>query len=284
MRLLKRAFTAVALLAALLIIIFLVGRYGWKLGGFNACQGAWLETVEVGQGTVHIRGGYPGSFPSGFCGYYAREQEGTLYVGFHFSSVFGFFETGDFDITIPVKTEINRVILKTGDHEVPVWSREQETDPIPDAYAPILDEYYTALSGGWDAARMMENGLNYMAADSIFTEPLEDIGYAIADLDGDGIQELAIGARKDDPFFGKLVFSLYILDENGAPQLLLDSSERNRYYYAGGFCFANQGSSGWNDSFDTTLKLEDGELIDMTYTTEPENFVQMELTPFAQWK
>ena len=70
-----------AVLAALRIIIFLVGRYGWKLGGFNACQGAWLETVEVGQGTVHIRGGYPGSFPSGFCGYYAAACGGRLCVG-----------------------------------------------------------------------------------------------------------------------------------------------------------------------------------------------------------
>ena len=39
MRLLKRAFTAVALLAALLIIIFLVGRYGWEAwaGGRFPC-------------------------------------------------------------------------------------------------------------------------------------------------------------------------------------------------------------------------------------------------------
>lgn len=284
MRLLKRAFTAVALLAALLIIVFLVGRYGWKLGGFNACQGAFLDLVEVDESAVHIKGGYPGSFPSGFCGYYAREQEGNLYVGFHFSAVFGFFETGDFDITIPVETEIQQVILKTADHEFPVWSREEETDPIPEAYAPVLEKYYAALSENWDAAQMIEHNLNYMAADSFFEEPLEDIGYAIADLDGDGIQELAIGARKDDSFFGKLIFSLYTLDESGAPQLLLDSTERNRYYYAGGFCFANLGSSGWNDSFETTLKLEDRELIDMTYTTNPEDYVQIELTPFAQWK
>ena len=284
MRLLKRAFTAVALLAALLIIIFLVGRYGWKLGGFNACQGAFLDLGEVDESAVHIKGGYPGSFPSGFCGYYAREQEGNLYVGFHFSSVFGFFETGNFDITIPVETEIQQVILKTADHEFPVWSREEETDPIPEAYAPVLEEYFTALSENWDAAQMIEHNLNYMAADSFFEEPPEDIGYAIADLDGDGIQELAIGTGKDDPFFGKLIFSLYTLDESGAPKLLLDSTERNRYYYAGGFCFANQCSSGWNDSFETTLKLEDRELIDMTYTTHPEDYVQMELTPFAQWK
>ncbi len=32
----------------------------------------------------------PGSFPEGFCGYYAEEHGEILYVGFHFSAVFGF--------------------------------------------------------------------------------------------------------------------------------------------------------------------------------------------------
>ena len=105
----------------------------------------------------------------------------------------------------------------------------------------------------------------------------------VTDLDGDGTEELAIGSMVEDEFFGKMIFSLYTLDGDGVPQLLFDSTERNRYYYAGGFRFANLGSSDWNDSFVTTLKLEDKELIDMTYTTDPADYVQMELTPFSQW-
>ena len=31
------------------------------------------------------------------------------------------------------------------------------------------------------------------------------------------------------------------------------------------------------------LKLEEGEMIDMTYTTAPADYVQLELTPFSQW-
>ena len=42
-------------------------------------------------------------------------------MGFRFSAVFGFFETGDFDITIPVKGEINEVILKTSMNETSLW-------------------------------------------------------------------------------------------------------------------------------------------------------------------
>ncbi|MGN0252635.1 MAG: hypothetical protein ACI4EH_14935 [Oliverpabstia sp.] len=96
----------------LLMAIFLAGRFGWKLGGFRACQGAGITSVEVNDKGVHITGFYPGSFPEGFYGYYAKEQDNKLYVGFRFSAVFGFFETGDFDILIPVRAR--RCLCKAG--------------------------------------------------------------------------------------------------------------------------------------------------------------------------
>ena len=119
---LKKVTVVLIVIAVILTAIFIGGRYGWKLGGFRACQGAGINMVEVGEKTVHIIGFYPGSFPEGFCGYYAKEQDGKLYVGFRFSAVFGFLETGDFDITIPVKGEINEVIMKTGMMEISVWN------------------------------------------------------------------------------------------------------------------------------------------------------------------
>ena len=298
MRLLKNGLKILLCAAVLVFVVFLIGRYGWKLLGFSVCESAGVETVEVTDDRVKITGFFPGSFPEGFCGYYSEEQDGTLYVGFRFSSVFGFFETGDFDITIPIKGEVSEVILKTNANESTIWSKDnvledsEDSSGVPDpweqpttleAYATVIGEYYAALSEGYDAARMMEQGLNYMTADRFFAEPLEDIGYVVTDLDEDGTEELVIGSLKDDDFYGKLIFSLYTLDEKGVPQLLFDSTERNRYYYAGSFCFANLGSSGWNSSFVTTLKLEGHEMIDMTYTTNPADYVQMELTPLAQW-
>ena len=44
-------------------------------------------------------------------------------MGFRLSAVFGFFETGDFDITIPTKGEIDEVILKTNMVETTIWNR-----------------------------------------------------------------------------------------------------------------------------------------------------------------
>lgn len=127
----KKALIILLVTVVLLAAVFLAGRYGWKLGGFRACQGAGINTVEVSENAVHIAGFYPGSFPEGFCGYYAQEQDGKLYVGFRFSAVFGFFAPGDFDITIPTQGPIDQVILKTSMVETSVWNA-QTSSPITD--------------------------------------------------------------------------------------------------------------------------------------------------------
>ena len=134
MKSLKRMLTVPLTIAVVLIAIFLAGRYGWKLGGFRACQGAGVSSVEVSETAVHITGFYPGSFPEGFCGYYAEERDGKLYAGFRFSAVFGFFETGDFDITIPVRGEITEVILKTSMNETSLWRAQTGFLPQSEQY------------------------------------------------------------------------------------------------------------------------------------------------------
>lgn len=62
----------------------------------EACGHAGICSVEVSEQAVHMTGFYPGSFPEGYCGYYAKERDGKLYVGFRFSAVFGIFESGDY--------------------------------------------------------------------------------------------------------------------------------------------------------------------------------------------
>lgn len=116
----------IVIAAVVLLAVFLMGRYGWKIGGFRACQGAGIESVEVTENAVTISGFYPGSFPEGFCGYYSQEKDGKLYVGFRFSAVFGSFETGDFDITIPIKGDIHEVIVKTKTSEYSIWTDQPE--------------------------------------------------------------------------------------------------------------------------------------------------------------
>lgn len=151
------------------------------------------------------------------------------------------------------------------------------------SYDALLALYSTAVSERWSGATLMENNLNYMMADCYSDQPFERIGYLIKDLDGDGIQELAIGTTEkiSDDFYGKLVFELYTLDGNGNVVKVFNSSERDRYYYAGDNLFANLGSSGAAESIDTTVKFENGVAVDLGSTTEPSAYRQMELTEFS---
>lgn len=160
MKMFRKIVVGLLTAAILLMAVFLAGRYGWKALGFRACQGAGIESVTVGKNAVEIKGFYPNSFPEGFCGYYAEEQDGTLYVGFRFSAVFGFFETGDFDVTIPVKSEIREVILKTKTMETSIWIRENEvpdtsTDTPPAMTLPILDEINERVTLGTSGSSLL---------------------------------------------------------------------------------------------------------------------------------
>ena len=110
----------------------------------------------------------------------------------------------------------------------------------------------------------------------------ETVGYAVDDLDDNGIPELAIGTISGDDFYGKLIFVLYTVDSGGEAVPVFSSTERDRYYYAGGNRFANLGSSSATDSFVTTLKLEGEGLVDMTFTTDPGEYIQMELVPLLE--
>lgn len=385
----KKAASIVLALLVLLAAVFCIGRYGWRRSGFDACDEAGIDGVTVTDGQVRITGFYPGSFPRGFVGAYTEEKNGVLYVGVHFSAVFGLFEPGDFDITIATKGTIRQVVLRSANGERILWTQEQEQPqpterqdsdqrgifitldrrdvyavgwyfenvsggmsnadgtpldcgtalfldsgidasarnlerpvpvmidvrgtngetiaqgnyvydprvpllsltltaegkllpeggekPIPQAYSDVIARYAAALQEGWEDQRLLDEGLCVLAG----ALTMEEIGYAVVDLDGNGEAELVIGTITEDPFYGRMIFDLYTLDGDNA-ELLAQSVERDRWYYAGGIRFANLGSSGAGDSFETTRKLEGQELVDMTFTTDPQDYVQLVLTPFQR--
>lgn len=65
MKLLKRIISIFLILLLILAAIFALGRYGWKLLGFQVCEEAGIESVEVGSSTVKIKGFSPRFLPGG---------------------------------------------------------------------------------------------------------------------------------------------------------------------------------------------------------------------------
>lgn len=173
---------------------------------------------------------------------------------------------------------------------------DEENNTIPDEdnantdenafyeeYEAIIEKYRTALEEDWDPERCMQEEVNYMLGlYSSDTKP-DDIGYSITDIDGDGTAELIIGAAESmkEEFNNKLVYDLYTF-KDGKAILVFGSLERNRLFWIGGDKFANVGSNGWDDSVDTVLQFRDYALEDTGETSTPEDYRQMELTPFSK--
>ena len=95
-------------------------------------------------------------------------------------------------------------------------------------YAQQIERYYTAISQQWDANAYWDHEMSAMAAYYYEGTPLANVGFAFMDLDGNGIQELLIGAilgADRDP----LVFEIWTT-RNGEPVMLAQSGSHNRYY------------------------------------------------------
>ena len=153
------------------------------------------------------------------------------------------------------------------------------------AYQEILTTYANALNEKWDGSSLIKSNIDTLLLDCYGDAPLENVGYAVIDLDDDGTEELVIGTteRLSDEFYGKLILALYTRNGEGTMSTVFQSMARDRYYYTGENQFANLGSSGADDSVNITVKYAGGTLTDTGLVTDPADYVQMELTPMSQW-
>lgn len=136
-------------------------------------------------------------------------------------------------------------------------------------YQNLLELYQKALRENWDPPTCMENGLSLMVAHR--GEYYENLGYALKDLDGNGIDELIITD-------GMNIYDLYtvIQDEEEGPLHLASAMERIQYYLTSDGWIYNLGSGGAAVSYHTLyslegreLKLLDGYMMDAD--TDPNN-------------
>jgi hypothetical protein len=112
-----------------------------------------------------------------------------------------------------------------GDTEYEGDASSYYTDVV---YAKQIERYYTAISRKWDENTYFEQKMSNLAVHYYEGMPLENVGFAFMDLDGDGICELIIGAIQNaekDP----LVFEIWTV-KNDEPVMLAQSGSHNRYY------------------------------------------------------
>lgn len=115
-----------------------------------------------------------------------------------------------------------------------------------DVYADQLSVYAEALEDEWEMDNYFAADMSPLPVYYYEGDKMENIGYAVQDLDFNGRPELIIGAiegKEMDP----VVLELWTADENGKAVKLCTSYERDRYYLEwhkeGSYMLENQASS-----------------------------------------
>ncbi len=131
------------------------------------------------------------------------------------------------------------------------------------AYSQIIDAYRTAYSTGRskDSEYLWGQGLSEMTAYS------SGVGYALKDLDKNGVPELIIAGMGTDDFSDRMIYDFYTL-VNGVPVNLATSSARMRYYVRTDNTLLYEGSGGASHSYITRERVNGSTLeeIEMVFT------------------
>ncbi len=139
-----------------------------------------------------------------------------------------------------------------------------EATPQPTAeelYAAVLSRYYAAVSARAGAEELTEAGLNYMLAYDYGEAPLDSAGYALMDVDGDGVNELLIGSLAGDAYNRQIILELYTV-RDGEAKPVFTSGERDRFYLCSDGTVAEEASSGAMNSAWCYYDYRSGEITE----------------------
>ena len=100
-----------------------------------------------------------------------------------------------------------------------------------DLYTEVLAKYVQAVTEEWDSSRLEEEEMSpvyYAIRMSSDGNPLERIGFAYHDVNGDGIEELLVGEIAEGAWKG-VIYDVYTM-MNREPVHVISGWERNRYF------------------------------------------------------
>lgn len=118
-------------------------------------------------------------------------------------------------------------------------------------YSDTLDNYFDALLQGLEPGDYMDRGLNYLPG---IVKDINEVGYCLEDLDGDGTSELLIGSVSDN-----MIYAMYTVKNDEEIQLI-DAGERNTFQLTSDGLILNHGSNGAASSGYNLYTFQNGEL------------------------
>lgn len=165
------------------------------------------------------------------------------------------------------------------------WDTPSALDGIPELYEKELNKYYAAVRNKMPADQLVNIGAATMV-EYYGDASLENIGFILMDVNGDGIDELLVGTVSPVEEGGTAIFCIFSSPED--PFLTLDATEDKIYYLhsgeAEGTCMAE--ISGENAAW--LLGVYEGEsFVDITYqegALDPADRLTLEMIPFSRYK
>ena len=167
----------------------------------------------------------------------------------------------------------------------PGWDSPSALDGIPKRYEELLNKYYVAVRDRWPADRLGDLAAQPMP-EYYGDASLDSIGFALTDLNRDGIQELLIGTTAPTAQGGTAVFCIY--DDPETPSFAISSAEGETYYLHAGAAADSYLAEICGQNYGWLLSSTPGYSgLDINYqegTPDPAGRLTLELIPFSRYK
>ena len=111
------------------------------------------------------------------------------------------------------------------------WDAAPAIEGIPEQYQPILNQFSAVIRDRWPGDQLMDLGAVSMA-EYYGDASLDNIGFALVDLNGDNVEELVIGAVAQAEQQGNAIFCIFANPET--PIYAINSAEGWTYYLHSG--------------------------------------------------
>ena len=173
------------------------------------------------------------------------------------------------------------------------WDAPPAIDGIPELYQEVLNKFYVAVRDEWSGDQMM--GLSTMEMEKYYGDAsLDNIGFALMDVNADGCDELVIGTTAPVEEGGTAIFCMYSDPDN--PHDTLNGVQGELYYLHSledGAYVAEIGGSYMPEVGDTKgawllhAYSEGEKFVGIDHYEEaldPAGRLTLELIPFAQYK
>lgn len=165
------------------------------------------------------------------------------------------------------------------------WNAPSAIEGIPEQYQTVLNQFYVAVKEQWPAEKLMDLGAVSMPG-YYGDAALENIGFALVDLNGDKLDELVIGTTDPVEEGGTVVFCVYTDAEN--PFYAINSVEGQKYYLHPGETEGTYVAEIADlDAVFVILPAETENTFDFDYregAIDAANRMTLELIPFSEYK